>query len=396
MASLVSSTEEGAREPVHCTDTSPTALSGPLNDAAVAAGPKEINKGGRWTTFKRLFRFAQPEHLRIGVGLLSLSVNSITNLFFPWMMGSALDEASASTFDLYGHITKSLGIISIGSLASLVRVYCLGTSAKMLQGRMRKQVFDGYIERDLHFFDSSGIGEIVTVVESDVDSAAGAVTEKLAAGLRSMNSALNGSILLFRSSPQLCTVALSATPVVGVLSMYATLLAIISAYVSQQLHALNFHLNNVSFLVLSRYLSKKTKKIAERLRILQAAALSFAIERFGNVSTVRLNSQEETEKARFSAYMDECYDLSRSNFFSEGMFMGFINLSTNFSLVLILIAGGRLIAKGQLTAGTLTRFAIQSAFVGLGFSGLSSFYSDMTKSLDAASRHVEITIRCLS
>jgi ABC-type bacteriocin/lantibiotic exporter with double-glycine peptidase domain len=87
--------------------------------------------------------------------------------------------------------------------------------------------------------------------------------------------------------------------------------------------------------------------------------------------------------------MDECYGLSRSNFFSEGVFMGFINLSTNFSLILILIAGGRLISKGQLTPGTLTRFAIQSAFVGLGFSGLSSFYSDMTKSLDAASRHVE-------
>jgi ABC-type multidrug transport system fused ATPase/permease subunit len=216
----VSSVEGADCTPAQCTDTDPAAVSVLLNDAAAAAGPKNI-KSGRWETFKRLFRFAQPEHLRIGIGLLSLSVNSVTNLFFPWMMGSALDEASASTFDLYGHITKSLGIISIGSLASLVRVYCLGTSAKMLQGRMRKQVFDGYIERDLHFFDSSGIGEIVTVVESDVDSAAGAVTEKLAAGLRSVNSALNGSILLFRSSPQLCTVALSATPVVGVLSMYA-------------------------------------------------------------------------------------------------------------------------------------------------------------------------------
>lgn len=145
--------------------------------------------------------------------------------------------------------------------------------------------------------------------------------------------------------------------------------------------------NITSLLCWCRYLSKKSKRIAERLRTLQAAALSFAIERFGNVSTVRLNAQEDTEKARFSAYMDECYDLSRSNFFSEGVFMGFINLSTNFSLVLILIAGGRLISKGQLTAGALTRFAIQSAFVGLGFSGLSSFYSDMTKSLDAASRY---------
>lgn len=39
--------------------------------------------------------------------------------------------------------------------------------------------------------------------------------------------------------------------------------------------------------------------------------------------------------------------------------------------------------------GTLTRFAIQSAFVGLGFSGLSTFYSELLKSVDAAGRVFE-------
>ena len=46
-----------------------------------------------------------------------------------------------------------------------------------------------------------------------------------------------------------------------------------------------------------------------------------------------------------------------------------------------------MISRNQLSAGSLTRFAIQSAFVGLGFSGLSVFYSDFTKALDSASRY---------
>ena len=42
-----------------------------------------------------------------------------------------------------------------------------------------------------------------------------------------------------------------------------------------------------------------------------------------------------------------------------------------------------MLATGALTPGGLTTFAIRAGFVGLGFSGLSTFYSDMTKSLDA-------------
>jgi hypothetical protein len=77
----------------------------------------------------------------------------------------------------------------------------------------------------------------------------------------------------------------------------------------------------------------------------------------------------------------------------------------------VLYVGGGMIASGSMTAGGLTRFAMQvtnsilqsilycqvkinvifssmsqSAFVGIGFSGLSTFYSDMVKSLDAAAR----------
>jgi ABC-type branched-subunit amino acid transport system ATPase component len=66
--------------------------------------------------------------------------------------------------------------------------------------------------------------------------------------------------------------------------------------------------------------------------------------------------------------------------------MSFINMSTNLSLAAVLFVGGGLIAKNKMTPGGLTKFAMQSVFVGLGFSGLSTFYSDMTKSLDAAKR----------
>lgn len=279
------------------------------------------------------------------------------------MMGRILDDSSKSaTAGLWEYLGHSLGVVAVGSMASWLRVYCLQTSGKMISGNMKKQVFDSYIEKDINFFDSAVIGEMVTVMEKDVDQAAGVLTDNLAAGVRSFNSAVNGSLLLFRTSPQLCGIALSMTPVLGVGAMY---------------------------------ISKITKSLTAKMREIQSESLNFAIEKFSNISTIRLNCQEASEKERFSGFISSSYDVASRTHFSDGALMGFINLSTNASLLVILFAGGRMIAKGQMTAGSLTRFAIQSAFVGLGFSGLSAFYGDTKRSLEAAARLVALAVMLL-
>ena len=53
----------------------------------------------------------------------------------------------------------------------------------------------------------------------DVADSAEVFTERIAAGLRSLNSALNGSLLLYWTSPKLCMVSLSVVPIVGVGAM---------------------------------------------------------------------------------------------------------------------------------------------------------------------------------
>lgn len=50
----------------------------------------DIKSRGRWGTLKRLFLFCKPQHIRIFAGLSSLTLNSITNLYFPCMYYSAI------------------------------------------------------------------------------------------------------------------------------------------------------------------------------------------------------------------------------------------------------------------------------------------------------------------
>jgi ABC-type bacteriocin/lantibiotic exporter with double-glycine peptidase domain len=88
-----------------------------------------------------------------------------------------------------------------------------------------------------------------------VDLAAETLTEKLSSGVRSLNSALNGSILLYLTSPRLCAVALSVVPLVGVGAMT---------------------------------LSKHSSLLAKKVRALQSEVLSYSLERVSNISTVKV------------------------------------------------------------------------------------------------------------
>jgi ABC-type multidrug transport system fused ATPase/permease subunit len=272
----------------------------------------------------RLITVAKSESSRIILGLLALLVNSATNLSFPWIIGKALDEGKNNKF-----ILGSFLFFMFGSAASWVRVYCLGTATERIVGRLRKELFDSFMEKDMEFFDSTKSGELITVLEKDVNDSSEILTEKLANGLRSLNSSINGSILLYVTSPKLCYISLSIVPIIGVGAMM---------------------------------LSKYSRKLAEKLRNTQSEILTYTQERFTNFSSVKLNGKENFEKKKYSKYIETCDLLAKERFSAQGNFMSFINIATNISLFTVLKFGGNLIANNELTSGQLARFAIQVLF----------------------------------
>lgn len=162
---------------------------------------------------------------------------------------------------------------------------------------------------------------------------------------------------MYYTSPRLCAVSLAIVPLVGIGAMI---------------------------------MSKFSRKVQNQLRDFQSETMSFVLERFAGITTVKLNSREKTEKDAYAIRTDNGFGLSRKSHFGQGAFISFIGLSTNVSLMAVLYVGGGLIATGEMTPGSLTQFAMQSAFVCLGFSGLTTFYSDMVKAVDAAKRVFDV------
>jgi ABC-type multidrug transport system fused ATPase/permease subunit len=123
------------------------------------------DKPKRMETFKRLINLSKPEGSRIAIGLTALSINSITNLSFPWLMGKAVDRVTDNEPEnLHIFLSGTAGIILVGSIASWVRVYCLGTASDLISARLRKQLFDSYMDKDMNFYDSARSGELITIL----------------------------------------------------------------------------------------------------------------------------------------------------------------------------------------------------------------------------------------
>lgn len=332
--------------------SAPLGLEGDV-DVVDAKMVKKNISDKRYAAFWRLLSFCKPEALKISLAMIALTANSVTNLSFPWIMGKALDRLGTDSLSYRKFIFGTTGFFVVGSVASWVRIYFLGTASDSISERLRQCLFDSYMAKDLQFFDDAKNGELITLIDEDVSESAQVLTDKLASGLRSLNSSVNGSILLYVTSPRLCGLALSVVPLVGVGAML---------------------------------LSKYSSAIAKKVREVQSQTLSYTLERLSNITTVRLNDRQHFEQEKFRALSETSVALSRSRHSSRGLFMSFMNMSTNVSLLMVLREGGRMLSDGTMTTGALTRFALQSAFVGLGFSGLASFYADLVKSLDAAAR----------
>lgn len=82
--------------------------------------------------------------------------------------------------------------------------------------------------------------------------------------------------------------------------------------------------------------------------------------------------------------------LSDSSFFYLKFQTG---LSGNIIIISVLYYGGVMVSSQTITVGNLSSFLLYAAYIGISVGGLSSFYSDLNKSLGAASRLWELIDR---
>uniref|UniRef100_A0AAV1U030 ABC transporter n=1 Tax=Peronospora matthiolae TaxID=2874970 RepID=A0AAV1U030_9STRA len=290
------------------------------------------------------------EKLLLAMGVSGMTVASAMNLVFPRIMGKAIDVASGKPvpggLSRKGFVVVVLATFVTGSMGSFLRTYSLGMAAERIAAKLRRRLYRTLLLQELSFYNDRKVGELVTRLSRDCQQTANAVVDVLSNGYRSLNSALGASCMLLTISPKLTLVSLTILPLVGTSAMLFSKLS-------------------------SRLATKHQNAVADMTGVVE--------ERLNHIRTVKLFSAEQDELTRFDEINHGILANAKSAKRARGIFMGGLSLSVNCSLFSVLYFGGSLVGSGELTIGTLTSFALYSGFMGLGFSGLSSCFSEMKK-----------------
>merc|ERR550519_2049719 len=164
---------------------------------------------------------------------------------------------------------------------------------------------------------------------------------------------LAGVGMMFYMSPQLAMVGLAIVPPV---SMFAILMG------------------------------RNVRKISREVQDSLAASTDLAEEKLSNIRTVRAFAMEEREIQGYGQQMNQVLEKTYREALINAKFYGMTGVSGNMIVLTVLYYGGNLVTTEVLTVGNLTSFVLYSAYVGIGLSGVSTFYAEMMKGLGASSR----------
>jgi ABC-type multidrug transport system fused ATPase/permease subunit len=307
------------------------------------------------SNLKWMLSLCREDKARLSVGVVGMTMASGMNLVLPRIMGKALDVATGKPppagLSKKGFFFVVLTTFVTGSIGSYLRTYSLGMVSERIAARLRKRLYSVLLAQEFNFFHHRKVGELVSRLSTDCQVTANAVVEILGNGYRSLNSAVGASVMLLTISPKLTLVSLSILPLVGTGAMV---------------------------------FSKFSSRLAQVHQNSIASMTGVVEERLNNIFTVKLFAAEHYEEQEFDKVNAVILKNAARAKRARGVFMGGLSLAMNCSLFSVLYMGGSFIGSNELTIGSLTSFALYSGFMGLGFSSLSSCFSEMRRTRESS------------
>ncbi|GGJ22193.1 ABC transporter ATP-binding protein [Deinococcus roseus] len=280
---------------------------------------------------KKLVPYLRNHMRQYVIGVLAVLVSNVAVLVGPYVVRLAIDAISAAfkaKADLPNLWMYALAIVASvlvsGGLMLLVRRQ-LVVASRQMDYEIRRDIFVNMTHLDKSFFDRSRTGDIMNRLTADLS----AVREMLGFGAfqgASVISVFGASlVVMFNISPKLTWLVLTVIPV-----MIAVL----------------------AFLM--RLIARRYVKAQEQSSLISAKAQ----ENFSGVRVVKGYAIEEQEIKEYRAMNDELIRRNLKVTMVEGPLWAFLSMLMGIAYVLVLIYGGQMILRGQLTIGEFTQFTM--------------------------------------
>ncbi|GJQ65040.1 hypothetical protein Trydic_g7194 [Trypoxylus dichotomus] len=308
----------------------------------------------------RLLSLAKPERWKLIGAVCLLFVSSTVTMAVPFSLGKILDIIYNSTNNIQDarkRLSNVCGILVaiflLGAVCNFGRIYIMSTAGYRMTQALRLKVFSSILKQEQGFFDTRKTGELVNRLSADTQIVGQALSSNISDGLRSTVMVCAGTGMMFYMSPELALVGLAIVPpIAGVAVIYG------------------------------RFVRKITKQVQDSL----ADATQVAEERIANIRTVKMFAQELKELSSYKDKIQKILTLGYSESKARAIFYGMTGLSGNIIIISVLYYGGVMISSQTISIGNLSSFLLYAAYIGVSVGGLSSFYSELNKSIGAASR----------
>ncbi|QBQ40055.1 ATP-binding cassette domain-containing protein [Sphingobacterium psychroaquaticum] len=311
----------------------------------------------------KIFSYLRPFRTKFVVGMIFLTLSSLTMLTFPALLGAMIDAAQGrQTYTWLPANVWYIGAISMiillfQSIVSFGRIRLFVEIAEKALANIRKDTYHKLITLPIEFFANRRVGELNSRLSADLTQIQDTLTTTLAEVLRQMISLGLGVCLLVFVSPKLALMNLSILPIII-----------------------------VTAIIFGRFIRNLSRQAQDQL----AESNSIVQETLLGISNVKAFVNEYYETNRYSRKLDSVVALAVKGATYRGIFASFIIFCIFGAVIVVIWYGASLVAAHEISVGNLTTYILYSMFVAGSMGSLPELYANIQRSLGASERVLEI------
>ncbi|WWC70005.1 protoheme IX farnesyltransferase [Kwoniella pini CBS 10737] len=308
----------------------------------------------------KLLSLAKPQWPLLTIGVTCLSISTAVNLSIPWVIGRIIDfftPGSQATLLLGLPLEQATGalaiVLLIGAAANSGRSITLRLAGQRTVASIRNQTYGKYLALPPSHIETAGVGDALSRLGQDTSIVGQSLSENLGEGLKAILGAGAGIAAMYLISPTLTYVMLCIIPPIAVGTFFY-----------------------------GRFIRKLSLKTQEAM----GGMSKLAEERLSAHRTVTASNTQGSERALYASKVDGVYKLQKRETFANGIFQGANEVAGDIGMIGLLIYGGVLVQRGEITVGDMTSLFIYVNWIEWSLNTLAGFFTGLMKGVGASQR----------
>ncbi|MDN2667236.1 lipid A ABC transporter ATP-binding protein/permease MsbA [Vibrio sp. 14N.309.X.WAT.E.F5] len=285
-----------------------------------------------WVTFKRLWTYIRLYKAGLGVAVIALIINAVSDTYMISLLKPLLDEGFGNA---ESDFLRTLPIIIfammfIRGVSGFVSTYCLSWVSGNVVMEIRRKIFSHFMHMPVSFFDKEQTGALLSRITYDSEQVSAATSKALVSIVREGASIIGLLTLMFWNSWQLSLVLFAVAPFV------AWAISIVS---------------------------KRFRKISKNMQTSMGHVASSAEQMLKGHKVVLTYGGQDLERGRFDTVSNQMRQQSMKLVTAQAAANPIIQMIASIAIVVVLYLASVESIKAELTAGTFT--VVFSAMFGL-------------------------------